>query len=60
MGKLHKVVFCNSPKNQWIADFGNVVGYSYQDKDINEQYREIKKSALAATRNGKAYALKIK
>ena len=52
MGKLHEVVFCKSPKNQWLVDGGNFVGYSFQDKDINEQYREYKKSALAVTRNG--------
>lgn len=52
MGKLHEVVFCKSPKKQGLITFLNLVGCAFQDKDINEQYREIKKSALAATRNG--------
>ena len=56
MGKLHEVVFCNSPKKQGLITYLTLVGCAYQDKDINEQYREIKKSALAGTRNGKAYA----
>lgn len=52
MNTIHETVFCNSPKNAALESVGNFAGCAYQHKDLNEQYREYKKSALAATRNG--------
>ena len=52
MNTIHETVFCNSPKNAALVTFLNLVGCAYQHKDLNEQYREYKKSALAVTRNG--------
>lgn len=52
MNTIHETVFCNSPKNAALVTFLNLAGCAYQHKDLNEQYREYKKSALAATRNG--------
>lgn len=52
---IHETVFCKNPKNNAIVSaisHGNFAGCAYQHKDLNEQYREYKKSALAATRNG--------
>lgn len=48
MNTIHETVFCNSPKNAALESVGNFAGYAFQDKDLNEQYREYKKSALAA------------
>ena len=52
MNTIHETVFCNSLKNAALVTFLNLAGCAYQHKDLNEQYRECKKSALAATRNG--------
>lgn len=52
MNTIHETVFCNSPKNAALVTFLNLAGCAYQHKDLNEQYRECKKSALAVTRNG--------
>lgn len=52
MNTIHETVFCNSPKNAALVTFLNLAGCAYQHKDLNEQYREYKKSALAVTRNG--------
>ena len=49
---IHETVFCKNPKNNAIVSVGNFAGCAYQDSDLNEQYREYKKSALAVTRNG--------
>ena len=58
MNTIHETVFCNSPKNAALVTFLNLAGCAYQHKDLNEQYREYKESALAVTRNGQAYCLK--
>ena len=58
MNTIHETVFCKNPKLAWLVSDGNLAGCAYQDSDINEQYREIKKSALAEARSGKAFALK--
>lgn len=58
MNTIHETVFCNSPKNAALVTLLNLAGCAYQHKDLNEQYREYKKSALAVTRNGQAYCLK--
>lgn len=52
---IHETVFCRNPKNNAIVSAisrGNFAGCAYQHKDLNEQYRGYKKSALAVTRNG--------
>lgn len=52
---IHETVFCRNPKNNAIVSAvsdGNFAGCAYQHSDLNEQYREYKKSALAVTRNG--------
>lgn len=49
---IHETVFCKNPKNNEIVSLGNFAGCAYQHSDLNEQYREYKKSALAVTRNG--------
>lgn len=54
MNTIHETVFCNNPKNAALVTFLNLVGCAYQHKDLNEQYREYKKSALEVTRNGQA------
>ena len=59
MNTIHETVFCRNPKNNAIVSAisrGNFAGYAGQDKDLNEQYREYKKSALAVTRNGQGCA----
>ena len=59
---IHETVFCKNPKNNAIVSaisHGNFAGCAYQHKDLNEQYREYKKSALAATRNGQMDNLKL-
>lgn len=43
MNTIHETVFCNSPKNAALESGGNFAGYAFQDKDLNEQYREYKK-----------------
>lgn len=54
MNTIHETVFCNSPKNAALESAGNLAGCACQHKDLNEQYREYKKSALAVTRNGQS------
>lgn len=49
---IHETVFCRNPKNAGLGSRGNFAGCAYQHSDLNEQYREYKKSALAVTRNG--------
>lgn len=49
---IHETVFCKNPKNNAIVSVGNFAGCAYQDSDLNEQYREYKKSALVGARNG--------
>ena len=49
---IHETVFCKNPKNNAIVSVGTFAGCAYQHSDLNEQYRECKKSALAVTRNG--------
>ena len=49
---IHETVFCKNPKNNAIVSLGNFAGCAHQHSDLNEQYREYKKSALAVTRNG--------
>lgn len=49
---IHETVFCKNPKLAGLVSRGNFAGCAYQHKDLNEQYRGYKKSALAATRNG--------
>ncbi len=52
---IHETAFCKNPKNNAIVSAisrRNFAGYAFQHSDLNEQYREYKKSALAATRNG--------
>lgn len=49
---IHETVFCKNPKNNAIVSVGTFAGCAYQHSDLNEQYREYKKSALAGTRNG--------
>lgn len=58
MNTIHETVFCNSPKNAALVTFLNLAGCAYQHKDLNEQYREYKKSALAVTRNGQSMKFK--
>ena len=49
---IQETVFCKNPKNNAIVSVGTFAGCAYQDSDLNEQYREYKKSALAGTRDG--------
>ena len=49
---IHETVFCKNPKLAGLVTFLNFAGCAYQHSDLNEQYREYKKSALAVTRNG--------
>lgn len=52
---IHETVFCRNPKNNAIVSAmsrGNFAGFAHQHKDLNEQYREYKKSALVGARNG--------
>ena len=49
---IHETVFCKNPKLAGLVSLGNFAGFAHQHKDLNEQYREYKKSALAVTRNG--------
>ena len=52
---IHETVFCKNPKNNAIVSAisdGNFAGFAHQHKDLNEQYREYKKSALVGARNG--------
>lgn len=58
MNTIHETVFCNSPKNAALVTLLNLAGCAYQHKDLNEQYREYKKSALAVTRNGQSMKYK--
>ena len=51
---IHETVFCKNPKLAGLVTFLNFAGCAYQHSDLNEQYREYKKSALAGTRNGQA------
>ena len=59
---IHETVFCKNPKNNAIVSAisrGNFARCAYQHSDLNEQYREYKKSALAVTRNGQMDNLKL-
>ncbi len=49
---IHETVFCKNPKNNAIVSIGTFAGCAYQHSDLNEQYREYKKSALVGARNG--------
>lgn len=49
---IHETVFCKNPKLAGLVSDGNFAGCAYQDSDLNEQYREYKKSALVGARNG--------
>ena len=49
---IHETVFCKNPKLANKVSDGNFAGFAHQDSDLNELYREYKKSALAVTRNG--------
>ena len=56
---IHETVFCKNPKLAGLVSRGNFAGFAFQHSDLNEQYREYKKSALAATRNGQMDNLKL-
>ena len=56
---IHETVFCKTPKLAGLVSRGNFAGCAYQHKDLNEQYRGYKKSALAVTRNGQMDNLKL-
>ena len=56
---IHETVFCKNPKLAGLVSDGNFAGCAHQDSDLNEQYREYKKSALAGTRNGQMDKLKL-
>ena len=56
---IHETVFCKNPKLAGLVSRGNFAGFAHQHKDLNEQYREYKKSALAGTRNGQMDNLKL-
>lgn len=49
---IHETVFCRNPKFAELVSREISAGYAFQHSDLNEQYREYKKSDLAATRNG--------
>ena len=40
---IYPVVNCSNPKLEKLVMLANLAGCTYQDKDINEQYRDIKK-----------------
>ena len=52
MNTIHETVFCKNPKLAGLVSLGNFAGCAYQHSDLNEQYREYKKSALVGARNG--------
>lgn len=49
---IHEAVFCKNPKLAGLVSLGISAGCAFQHSDLNEQYREYKKSALAGTGNG--------
>ena len=55
---IHETVFCKNPKLAELVSRGNFAGCAFQHSDLNEQYREYKKSALAGTRNGQKNKVK--
>ena len=55
---IHETVFCKNPKLAGLVSLGNFAGFAHQHKDLNEQYRGCKKSALAVTRNGQKNKVK--
>ena len=60
---IHETVFCRNPKNNAIVSavsVGTFAGCAYQHSDLNEQYREYKKSALVGARNGQKITEHIK
>ena len=56
---IHETVFCKNPKLAGLVSRENFAGCAFQHKDLNEQYRGYKKSALAVTRNGQMDNLKL-
>ena len=49
---IHETVFCKNPKLAGLVTFLNFAGCAYQHSDLNEQYREYKKSAPAGKKKG--------
>ena len=43
---IHETVFCKNPKLAELVSRRNFAGCAFQHSDLNEQYREYKKSAL--------------
>lgn len=41
---IHETVFCKNPKLAGLVSRGNFAGCAFQHSDLNEQYREYKKS----------------
>ena len=54
MDGIHPVVFCRNPRLAAVVNIANLAAAAYQDADLNEQFREVKKAQNCADElNGK-------
>lgn len=54
MEDIHPVVFCRNPMLAEVVKLANLAAAAYQDTDLNEQFREVKKAQNCADElNGK-------
>ena len=45
---IHPVVFCRNPRFAEVVNSANLAAAAYQDADLNEQFREVKKAQNCA------------
>lgn len=47
MDGIHPVVFCRNPRFAAVVNIANLAAAAYQDADLNEQFREVKKKVIS-------------
>ena len=47
MDGIHPVVFCRNPRLAAVVNIANLAAAAYQDADLNEQFREVKKKVIS-------------
>lgn len=48
MDGIHPVVFCRNPRLAAVVNIANLAAAAYQDADLNEQFRDVKKAQNCA------------